>query len=171
MFLIWYVLHCVEGEEKTAVELLRQQFGNLGKTDIFLITFERMRRYEGNWHCREEILFQGYVFVEDASPGRLEKAAQKAMVFRSFRNGRYSLCLKEAEKEFLEDMSEEAHRIPMSKGFIRNGITFVTEGPLCGKEYRIRKIDRHKRMARIASPMACCLAKEFWTGLEITAKS
>ena len=37
----------------------------------------------------------------------------------------------------------------LSKGHIREGRTHVTLGPLLGKEALIRKIDRHRRLARL----------------------
>ena len=37
----------------------------------------------------------------------------------------------------------------LSKGHIREGRTHVTQAPLQRKEALIRKIDRHKRLARL----------------------
>ncbi len=171
MFSIWYVLRCEEGNEKNAAELLQRQYQSSGEAEIFLITFEKMKRYEGGWHCQEETLFCGYVFAEAASQELLENAAGCASVFLSFDTGEYSLRLMETECDFLKDISGESHCIVMSKGFIRAGTTFVTEGPLCGKEYKIRKIDRHKRLARLDSPLKCYQGRELWMGLEIIEKS
>lgn len=171
MFSIWYILCCENGNEKRAANLLRQNYCCPDKAEIFLITFEKMKRYKGSWHCQDELLFQGYVFADVENREQLEKASRDAAVFRFFDSGEYSLCLKDAEKSFLKDVGGEEHRIAMSKGYIRDGITFVTEGPLCGKECRIRKIDRHKRMARIDSPLQCFQRQGLWMGLEITAKN
>ena len=35
----------------------------------------------------------------------------------------------------------------MSTGYIKDGTTYVTQGPLQGREKFIRRIDRHKRLA------------------------
>lgn len=139
--------------------------------EIFLVTSERMKRYGGKWHCCEEPLFKGCVFAKADASRQLEEAAGKAEVFRVFGDGGYSLRLPQSGQRFLEEVGGEAHRIPMSKGFIRDGTTFVTEGPLRGRERKIRKIDRHKRMARIDSPLEYCYKQELWIGLEIMAKS
>lgn len=151
--------------------LLKQQYHCEDQPDIFLITFEKMKRYEGNWHCQEEILIRGYVFADVKKRKRLEKAAYDTSVFQTFETGTYTLCLNVEEKEFLEDLSGQEHRISMSRGYIREGIPFITQGPLCGKERTIRKIDRHKRLAKVTNPMKCFRKMEFWMGLEITAKS
>jgi transcriptional antiterminator NusG len=169
VFPIWYVLRCEKGNEKRAAETLKQQYCCPNKAEIFLITCEKMKRYKGCWHCQDELLFQGYVFADVENRAWLEKASRDASVFRVFGSGEYSLCLEDVEKKFLKDVSGDEHRIAMSKGYIRDGITFVTEGPLCGKECRIQKIDRHKRMARVDSPLKC--EQGLWMGLEITAKN
>lgn len=171
MFLIWHILRCEEGREKQAAELLRKQYLCLEKDEIFLITLEKMRRYKGSWHCQEETLFHGCVFAKTDSRNRLEKAAKETAVFRETGVGMYTLKLQEPEKDFLEDIGGKAHCIVMSKGYIRDGVTFVTEGPLRGKEGKIRKIDRHKRIAKIDSPLEVYQEQGLWMGLEIMAKS
>ena len=52
-------------------------------------------------------------------------------------------------------------------------MTIVTEGPLEGKEAKIQKIDRHKRLAKIGGGLNVPFCQEggFWAGLEITSKS
>ncbi len=170
MFPIWYVLHCKEGEERKAAELLRQRYVCSGNAQIFLITFEKMKRYKGGWHRQEETMFRGCVFAETDSWEGLENAADATAKFLVSR-GAYSHGLMAKELDFLRDISGESHRISMSKGYIKNGVTFVTEGPLCGKERQIRKIDRHKRLARIESPLECYQNQGLWMGLEIVEKS
>ena len=170
VLLIWYVLCCEEGNEWKAAELLGQRYGCPGQEKVFLITFEKMKRYKGVWHCQEEALLRGCVFAEADSQDRLENAANATAKFR-ISGGAYSQRLMENEQDFLWDISGESHRIPMSKGYIKNGVTIVTEGPLCGKERQICKIDRHKRLARIESPLECYRNRGLWMGLEIVEKS
>lgn len=165
------MLHCEEGEEWKAAEILRQQYRCSGEDEIFLITLEKMKRYEGHWHCQQETLFRGCVFAKSHSRRRLEEAAKDTGMFRSFHAGEYSFPILNAEKNFLMDVGGETHCIAMSKGYIQNGKTFVTEGPLCGKEGKIRKIDRHKRIARINSSLDCYQESGLWIGLEIFAKN
>ena len=58
----------------------------------------------------------------------------------------------------------------LSKGHIRQGQTCVTQGTLQGKEDLIRKIDRHKRLARLEAP-AGEGTQTLYVGLEIISKS
>ena len=54
----------------------------------------------------------------------------------------------------MKTMCQEGNLIGMSKGIIREGKTVITSGPLKGREYLIRRIDRHKRTAEIEVPFA-----------------
>ena len=57
----------------------------------------------------------------------------------------------------------------LSKGHIREGRTHVTQGLLQGKEALIRKIDRHKRLAKLEVPTREGLL-QMYGGLEILTK-
>ena len=45
---------------------------------------------------------------------------------------------------------EEKKKISMSTGYIKDGRTYVTKGPLQGREKIISRIDRHKRLAKLS---------------------
>ena len=49
-------------------------------------------------------------------------------------------------------------------------MTHITHGPLFGMERRIRKIDRHKRIARIEAPLKH-ISDSLLAGLEIVSKA
>ena len=82
--------------------------------------------------------------------------------------------VKKEEKQFLQGVCGISHNLGMSKGYIQNGQTCVTEGPLQGREKLIRKIDRHKRLARLIIPGRNAFGDsnlEICAGLEIVSKS
>ena len=153
---IWYMLHCVKGQEEEAVQKWKQQ-DSTAKAQAFLFTFERMKRYEGSWHSLHAPLFPGMFFLEsetDCVPRDQELVP-----------------VDEETEAFLRRLGGADHYVPMSRGIIRDGVTIVTEGPLVGNEARIRKIDRHRRLAKIEGPSELWQNEGFWTGLEITSKS
>ena len=76
------------------------------------------------------------------------------------------MVLKPEEEELLKQLCGPEHHLAMSRGVIREGITYVTEGPLMGRENMIRKIDRHKRIARLGAGVSNH-EKEIKAGLEI----
>ena len=71
--------------------------------------------------------------------------------------------------KFSQRISGRKQHLHMSRGHIREGQTYITEGPLRGKEKMIRKIDRHKRLARLELPVADGI-QTLYAGLEIFSK-
>ena len=80
-----------------------------------------------------------------------------------------SIELLPEQECFLRGFLGEKQHLHMSRGHIREGQTYITEGPLRGKEKMICKIDRHKRLARLELPMADGI-QTLYAGLEIFSK-
>ena len=135
----------------------------------FVLTYDRMRRYEGAWHIESMPLFPGYVFLETNAPKLLmEELKQYAQMIHVLGDGVTAIPVRVEEETFLRSLVGKDHHLGMSRGYIADGRTYVTEGPLRGKENFIRKIDRHKRLAWIVMPKE--KAKTMKIGLEIVAK-
>ena len=92
----------------------------------------------------------------------------------------YLVRIGAEEEKILRNLCGKEHHLEMSRGIIREGNAQVTDGPLKGMENRIRRIDRHKRLAKIEiAGIADDLRhyrKDAWcryipAGLEITEKS
>ena len=78
--------------------------------------------------------------------------------------------LRLEQEEFLKElMQPETKTVSMSTGYIKDGTTYVTQGPLQGREKFIRRIDRHKRLAWLMLPEGEG-QWELRTGLEIISK-
>ena len=115
-------------------------------------------------------MFPQYVFLETKDG----KALLEHFKFSSaFPEGEIKENLKEIsseEERLLQSLYNTGHHLPMSEGYIQNGQTYVTCGPLMGWERQIKKIDRHKRLAKLAFS-----GNDFVTmipaGLEIKSKS
>ncbi len=153
---IWYAVRCEAGQEQKTAEYWKQKLADQAG-EAFVFTYEKMKRYEGSWHLLKEPLFPGYVFliVKEESLPKDQNLIPVGL----------------EEQRFLQDIGGSRHHIPMSRGYIKEGQTCVTEGPLCGRESQIRKIDRHKRLARLECPIDQYQRKGLWAGLEIVSKS
>lgn len=151
-------MHCGEGNEERIAEVLKVQFSE--RAEISLFTYEKMKRYQGEWHVKTEFLFQGYVFLY----------APKKLVLDE-EEKRYLIAVEKPEDRQLSELRKWGEHVPMSKGYIKEGVTFVTEGPLKGKETTICKIDRHKRLAKVKSPLEKYRERGLWAGLEIVSKN
>lgn len=112
-----------------------------------------MRKYEGSWHVEQQSMFPDYVFLESEDGERLAKELEQYQKILTVLSGQNALTpVQKEEEQFLRGLCDKAHHSGMSRGYIRDGHTHITEGPLRGKERLIRKIDRHKRLARLEMP-------------------
>lgn len=136
-------------------------------TDAFVLTYDRMRRYEGDWHLEKRILFPERVFLES----RDEKALMDELYqYQSISKQKNSLIrIGSQDEAFLRGLCGKEKHLKMSRGVIQKGDARVTEGPLKGNENRIRKIDRHRRLARLE--FTGHELGNVWAGLEIFEKN
>lgn len=127
-------------------------------------TYDRMKRYQGQWHVEQGIAFPDIIFLESQDPDALEQELHDKCP-----DSRMIRLSSEQKGLFAQLFGEEKH-MSLSKEHIREGRTHVTQGPLQGKESLIRKIDRHKRLVRLEVP-AGKGTQTFYVGLEIISKS
>lgn len=120
-------------------------------------------------------MFPHYIFMESENGERLRNELEEYRGFVTILEDQECLIpVKKEEKQFLQGVCGISHNLGMSKGYIQNGQTCVTEGPLQGREKLIRKIDRHKRLARLIIPGRNAFGDsnlEICAGLEIVSKS
>lgn len=169
--IIWYVLYCPKGNEEEIIASCKQHMARETLRDAFLITYDRMLRYQGEWHVEKRKMFPGYMFLESEDGELLMKELERYEDIVQILGDRLFLVpITSKEEHFLKGLLCQEHHMGLSKGYIRDGRTFVTEGPLCGKEEWIRKIDRHKRLAKLEIPYGKPLPY-MNVGLEIVGKN
>ncbi len=144
---IWYLLSCRKQEEKKILTICKKKLPQSVADDIFILTFDRMRRYEGTWHLERQLMFPGYVFLESEDEEILSEELKSCGLSLREKNRLFRVGHK--EEEFLKRLCGTAHHLKMSRGIIYHGNALITEGPLKGIEKHISRIDRHKRLARI----------------------
>lgn len=165
---IWYVLYCPNHREQDIIRSCRQHLTGQALKDVFCFTYDRMRKYEGSWHVEQQAMFPHYVFLESEDKERLARELRQYEEILTVLGGWDALVpVQREEEQFLRGLCGETHHSGMSKGYIRGGHTHVTEGPLRGKERLIRRIDRHKRIARLELPGSL---RNVNVGLEIYEK-
>ena len=134
--------------------------------EAFTMTYEYLRRYQGAWHTEDRPLFPGCMILDsNESKMNIEECETAG---RDWSDQLDYTVLELEEELFLKKISDAVHHIPMSKGYIHDGTTCITEGPLIGLESRIRRIDRHKRLATIEMPGM--QGRKIQAGLEIYKK-
>lgn len=168
---IWYMLHCPKDSERKILHLCRENLNENLIKDVFVFSCERMKRYQGAWHLEKRSLFPDCIFLDCRDPDSLTAALTRIFPHTSFTERADVLTpVSREEQEALRELAGNTHCISMSKGVIRGGVTYVTEGPLKGKEQWIRKIDRHKRLALLDAKFFPDISP-IKAGLEITEKT
>lgn len=142
------------------------------KEKIFIPTYACMKKYQGAWHTETRPVFQNCIFIEcDDKEKLIQKLNQKQCpmdIVQSISD--QTIHLRSEQQKLLQNLMDKNRHIQMSTGYIKDGSTYVTQGPLQGLESKIRKIDRHKRLARLELTLGNQI-KEMNAGLEITSKS
>lgn len=157
MIAIWYLLKCPKGNEKDCIERCQKLAEAESLQEIVCFQYQRMMRYGGRWHMERRALLPGCIFLSGA----------EKMVLKN--RDREDLSLSPCEIPYLKMLCSDDGLIDMSRGIIRNGTAVVTEGPLKGREQLIKRIDRHKRTAKINVPLEGKNV-EVTVGLEIYRK-
>lgn len=149
----WYVIQVMTGRE----EALCRDIKNLLEPELYEHCFvpmaERQHRKDGKFITLREPLFPGYLFIISDFIEDISVALWKISKFkRILRTDNTFVPLEPEEVSSFRSLTDEAFNVTMSKGFIIGDAITVTEGPLKGYEGRIKKIDRHKRMAFVELP-------------------
>ena len=158
---MWYVIQVKTGEEQkiliqTEKLLCQSDDGNNSKVleKAFIPRYERKRRYKGQWNTSKEVLFPGYVFLCSEDPEQLYiELKQVVGLTKLLRSDESILPLQEKEEKFLRQVENEENVVELSTGLIEDSQVVIKEGPLKGLESKIKKIDRHKRLAWIEMEM------------------
>ncbi len=136
--------------------------------NAFILTYDRMRRYQGAWHLEKKLVFPANVLLESENENVLREEINR---HKEISDGtRPVLRMTWEEEKFLSCLCGKKKHIEMSRGVICRGVMQVTEGPLEGMEERICQINRHKRLARIQASKSR-EAGYILAGLEIMEKS
>lgn len=143
--------------------------------EVFMPLSERMRKIDGQWQRVHIPMFFGYLFITSPYPaelyGRLHKAMGKT-IFRYvklLRDNEYIIPLSKADEQMVTELSDENHVVRASLGYIRGDRLIVTDGPLKGHEGEVVKIDRHKRIAILATEFLG-EKRNITVGLEVVRK-
>lgn len=169
---MWYAIQVHNGSEEKLKTVYQNRIPKEVLDECFIFYREEMKKYLGEWHKEEKILFPGYLFMGTDQPTELFDTLKKMPVpTRPLGDKDTLVPLTASEAELMKKLGGEKHVVKMSQGVIENGRTQITEGPMIGMEKYIRKIDRHKRRAVIEMKMAGERAVKAEVGVEIVRKS
>ena len=174
----WYVLSCRPGGEAEVIHACRQFLSPQAMEDVFQFSYERMRKYLGDWHVDTCPMFPGRVFLQSSCPELLLKELEAARLGETLETdegirkeaGGILLPVKPEEMRRMQSLCGSAHHMGLSFGNLQEGNFRVMRGPLTGREGWIRKLDLHKRIA-ILNLKLSEEGREIWAGIEIGKNS
>lgn len=167
----WYALYCRSGQEDTIIRSCKQNLSRQALTDAFQFSYERMKKYLGEWHVDTYAMFPNYVFLQSEYPDVLsEELEQYRKIVSVLESERLLLAVYPEEENVIMQLCGDCHHMRMSKGIIEDGTLRVIDGPLEGREAMIRKVDRHKRVAMLNLKISPEIP-DVWAGLEIRTRS
>ena len=167
---MWYVIQVRTGTE----ENIRCQCQRLISSNVlercFIPYYQQKKRFQGEWHIQERILFPGYVFLIAQNLECLVNELKKVIgLTKLIGIGDQIVPLVQEEVELLMRIGTDKQFVEMSSGIIENDRVQILSGPLMGMEGNISRIDRHKRIAYLEIEMFGRTV-EMKVGLEIIRK-
>ena len=148
---MWYIIQTAVGREESVCEKSKHAFPAGSYRKIFVPKYMVMKKYQGTWHEEKKVLFPGYIIVDsdDGNPikdiltGPLARIASPVCIGNDF------VPVYPEEEQFLDALLDLNDTVGISRGDIVNGEFDIKEGPLRQRSFCIRKVDRHKRIAKI----------------------
>lgn len=168
---MWYVVQVRTGMEEAICAQCRKVIPETALEKVFLPYYIAAKKYHGEWHEEEKVLFPGYVFMitDDLNKLHIELGNVLGLT-KLLGTGQDIIPLTDEEVDFLLAFGREEQCVEMSEGIIEQEKVRILKGPLAGMEGYIRKIDRHKRKAYLEIQMFGRTV-EMQAGLEIVRKS
>lgn len=160
-----YAVPVYAGEEDPVVNVCR----GLLQADEEVFTMKRRKDIHGlgRWWTDTGVLFPGYVFLKTKDPSRISGVLHHAPAVRKKLPDRaYVMPVSDEEAALLAALGGDAHVIDISVGYKDETGVVLLWGPLCGLQDKIRKINRHNRVARIEAPLFNG-EKRLWVGLRV----
>ena len=68
---MWYAVQVMTGREETVRDMCKRLIDRKQYNDIFVIRFDKAKRYYGTWHKEKEIMFPGYIFIDSDNPQQI----------------------------------------------------------------------------------------------------
>ena len=167
---MWYVIQVHTGTEEKICRQCEQMIDSSVLERCFIPRFQQKKRFLGEWHMQNEMLFPGYVFlITEHLDELVDGLKQVSGMTKILKTGDEITSLYQQEVELLLKLGSEKQEVEMSIGVIEGDKVHILEGPLQGMEGFIRKIDRHKRMAYLKVEMFGRVV-EMKVGVEIVEK-
>mgnify|MGYP000113929363 CR=1 FL=1 len=149
----WYAVQVRTGREEAVLQLSKKIINESVLKECFIPYYERMKRYQGEWHKELHILFPGYVFLITEQIESLFWELKRIPEFtKILGDGVESIALQEEEKKMLMEIGGRSTYLRCPRVYCGD-MVIITSGPMKKMKGTIIFIDRHKRVAIIQLDM------------------
>ena len=147
---MWYVVQTTSGEEQTTMDVCKARLNPLLYKEMFVPMYIDKMHFRKQWHDVKKVLFPGYFFVDTKDiEAVLKELRQVSRLTKVLKSADVVSPISEEEQEFLKGMMNEEHIVECSTGFIVGDRICITDGPLRNHYGIIKKVDRHRRTAKL----------------------
>lgn len=147
---MWYVVQTTSGEEQTTMDVCRARLNPLLYKEMFVPMYIDKMHFRKQWHDVKRVLFPGYFFVDTEDICTVLKGLEDvSRITKVLKSADIVSPIRKEEQKFLNSMMNEEHIVECSTGFIVGDRICITDGPLRNHYGFIKKIDRHRRIARL----------------------
>ena len=147
---MWYVVQTTSGQEQDCLAVCRAKIDSSLYKEMFVPLYIDKMHFRKQWHDVKKVLFPGYFFVDTDDIDEVAKELSHIdRLTKVLRNAEQIAPIQKKEQEFLQGMMNEDYIVECSKGFILGDRVCITEGPLRNHYGFIRKVDRHRRIAKL----------------------
>ncbi|WP_165056836.1 MULTISPECIES: transcription termination/antitermination protein NusG [unclassified Adlercreutzia] len=176
----WYVIQVGAGRDDIVLERVRRRAAELAEAGevapqalarVFSPRYETQAKVKGEYRLVRRRLTPGYLVAASSRPQDLERVCRTAGEFaRLLRNEEGFTPLSDDEAAWMAAFTKEGRRaVPMSTAVKEGDEVVVTEGPLLGCAFPVKRIDRHRSTAWLEVTI-CGRAKEVPVGLRVVAR-
>ena len=148
---MWYVIQTMTREEHHFIEMCKLQIPDMESMgELFVTTIVMQKHYGGEWHMVKENMFPGYVFIDTGRIDCFYKRLNDLTCFsKLLKTGEDIVPVTDEEKQFLCSMMDDDYCVGYSQGFLIGSEVVITEGALKNQKGRIRRVNRHRRIAEL----------------------
>lgn len=147
---MWYVIQTTSGTEQQCLTICKARIDACLYKEMFVPMYIDKMHFKKKWHDIKKPLFPGYFFIDTDDIEPIVKELGKVDRLTSvLRNAEQVSPIREEEQRFLQSMMNEEHIIHCSVGLIVGDKICITDGPLRNHYGLIKKVDRHRRIAKL----------------------
>ena len=80
---MWYAVQVETGKESVIKDYCSKIVDKTTHNDIFVLRFNKVKKFYGKWHQESKVMFPGYIFIDTDTPEQVYEALKNVPAFTS----------------------------------------------------------------------------------------